>query len=92
MKSRPGPSMLMALGLYICYQRQSVQEASRACDVAGKVLCLSISWPGVGVGAGDRCLVSIKFLTTLPLEASVSDQFRVHCVLEWNKVLILLSD
>lgn len=84
--------MLMALGLYICYQRQSVQEASRACDVAGKVLCLSISWPGVGVGAGDRCLASVKFLTTLLLEASVSDQFRVHCVLEWNKVLILLSD
>lgn len=43
-------------------------------------------------GAGDRCLASAKFLTTLTLEVSVSDQFRVHCVLEWNKVLILLSD
>lgn len=45
-KSCPGPSMLMALGIYICYRKQSVQEASQVCDVVGKAPCLSISWPG----------------------------------------------
>lgn len=83
--------MLMALGIYICYQRQSVQEASQVCDAV--VPCLSISWPGAGVGAGGGCLESAKFLTLLTLQVLVSDQLRVHYVLGWNKVLtLLLSD
>lgn len=84
--------MLMVLGIYICYQRPSAQEASQVCDVVGEVLCLNISWPGLGVGAGDRCLESAKSSTILTLEVSVSDQFRVQYASGWNKVLILLSD
>lgn len=83
--------MLTALGIYICYQRQSVQKASQVCDVVGKAPCLSINWPGVGVVAGDRCLESAKSLTPLMLEVLVSEQFRVYYVSGWNKALILSS-
>lgn len=62
------------------------------CDVVGKVLCLSISWPGVGEGAGDRCLQSAKSSAILTLGVLASDQFRVHYVSGWNTGLILLSD
>lgn len=72
--------MLMTLGIYICYRRPSVQEASQVCDVVGKTPCLSISWPGAGVAAGDRCLESAKSLTPLMLEVLVSDQIRVYYV------------
>lgn len=65
--------MLMALGIYICYRRQRVQETAQVCDVVGQAPCLSVSWPGVGVVAGDRCLESAKSLTPLMLEVLVSD-------------------
>lgn len=71
--------MLMALGIYICYRRQRVQETSQVCDVVGKAPCLSISWPGVGVVAGGRCLESAKAPTPLMLDVLVSDQFSLLC-------------
>lgn len=72
--------MLMTLGIYICYQRQSVQEASQVCDVVGKAPGLSISWPGAGVASGDRSLESATSLTPLMLEVLVLDQIRVYYV------------